>query len=95
MKPDALPPCSLPFVQPKSWRVKLFNFSIFVLQCSWSHPAEVLWNAKISVSAQRGPQLLRDGSVRVAWCYHAFVHKSKVILLYTVFMQRGALMEMS
>lgn len=48
-----------------------------------------------SVSAQRGPQLLRDGSVRVAWYYHAFVHKSKVILLYTVFMQRGALMEMS
>lgn len=41
-KPDALPPCSLPLLRPRSWRIHLLNFSIFALQSSWSD----LWGSQ-------------------------------------------------
>lgn len=63
-KPDALPPSSLPLVRPKSQRVQLLNFSIFVFQCSWSDPAGIQWN-KIMPDSQQGRRVRTEGFVAV------------------------------
>lgn len=89
-EPDALPPCSLPLLRPKSQRVKLLNFSIFVLQCSWSDPAgnlrnEIMPGSHQSQCVRTKGFLIIEGQecARHAVKYHyTFVQKSKITLLY-------------
>lgn len=63
-KPDALPPCSLPLLRPKSQRVKLLNFSIFALQCSWSDPAGILRN-EIMPGSRQGQRMCTKGFLAI------------------------------